>query len=42
MKQYTLAIKVTEAQKMGDGMGAYMSYRVITKVSTTEFRFIMV
>ncbi|OWF51369.1 sorting nexin-2-like isoform X2 [Mizuhopecten yessoensis] len=36
--QYTLVIKVTEPQKMGDGMSAYMVYKVITKTSIPDFR----
>ncbi|KAJ8304241.1 hypothetical protein KUTeg_017824 [Tegillarca granosa] len=36
--QYTIDIKVTEPHKMGDGMGAYMVYRVITKTSIPAFR----
>ena len=34
--QYTITIKVTEPSKVGDGMGAYMTYRVITKVGTVH------
>jgi hypothetical protein len=31
--EYTIDIKISDPQKMGDGMGAYMVYRVRTKVS---------
>lgn len=30
--EYTIDIKISDPQKMGDGMGAYMVYRVRTKV----------
>ncbi|XP_033750332.1 sorting nexin-2-like isoform X2 [Pecten maximus] len=36
--QYSLVIKVTEPQKMGDGMSAYMVYKVITKTSMPDFQ----
>ncbi|XP_061172213.1 sorting nexin-2-like isoform X1 [Saccostrea echinata] len=36
--QYTLTIKVAEPHKVGDGMGAYMVYKVITKTSNPAFR----
>ena len=31
--QFNIEITVTEPRKMGDGMNAYMAYRVNTKVS---------
>ncbi|KAL5004315.1 hypothetical protein ScPMuIL_017771 [Solemya velum] len=34
---YTIEIGVTEPQKMGDGMGAYMAYRVITRTTIPAF-----
>ncbi|KAK7115344.1 sorting nexin-2-like isoform X2 [Littorina saxatilis] len=36
--QYEIKITVTEPQKMGDGMGAYMVYRVVTKTTNPVFR----
>ncbi|XP_069137674.1 sorting nexin-2-like isoform X2 [Argopecten irradians] len=36
--EHTLVIRVTEPQKMGDGMSAYMVYRVITKTSIPDFQ----
>ncbi|KAK3098120.1 hypothetical protein FSP39_016301 [Pinctada imbricata] len=36
--QYTISIKVTEPSKVGDGMGAYMTYKVITKTTIPAFR----
>ncbi|XP_071091385.1 sorting nexin-2-like [Haliotis cracherodii] len=34
----TIEIRVMEPQKMGDGIGAYMVYRVVTKTSIPAFR----
>ena len=31
--EFTIDIKISDPQKMGDGMGAYMVYKVRTKVS---------
>ncbi|XP_078314338.1 sorting nexin-2-like isoform X2 [Crassostrea virginica] len=36
--QYTISIKVAEPHKVGDGMGAYMVYKVITKTTIPAFR----
>ncbi|XP_062604930.1 sorting nexin-2-like isoform X2 [Saccostrea cucullata] len=36
--QYTLTIKVAEPHKVGDGMGAYMVYKVITKTTNPAFK----
>ncbi|VDI17930.1 sorting nexin-2-like isoform X1 [Mytilus galloprovincialis] len=36
--EFTIDIKVSDPQKMGDGMGAYMVYRVRTKTSVPAFR----
>lgn len=36
-EQYDIKITVTEPQKMGDGMSAYMVYRVVTKVTHWAF-----
>ncbi|KAL0278111.1 UNVERIFIED_CONTAM: hypothetical protein PYX00_000021 [Menopon gallinae] len=33
-----LEIKVTEPQKIGDGMGSYMAYKVTTKTNMPKFR----
>ncbi|KAL8615925.1 hypothetical protein ACOMHN_034601 [Nucella lapillus] len=35
--QYDIHITVTEPQKMGDGMSAYMVYRVVTKTTNPVF-----
>ncbi|PVD19917.1 hypothetical protein C0Q70_20411 [Pomacea canaliculata] len=37
-EQYDIKITVTEPQKMGDGMSAYMVYRVVTKTTNPVFR----
>ncbi|EDO32102.1 predicted protein, partial [Nematostella vectensis] len=34
---FDMEIKVTDPEKVGDGMNAFMSYRVITKTSMPEF-----
>ncbi|XP_076465848.1 sorting nexin-2-like isoform X2 [Babylonia areolata] len=36
--QFDINITVTEPQKMGDGMSAYMVYRVVTKTTNPMFR----
>lgn len=36
--EYTISIKVAEPHKVGDGMGAYMVYKVITKTTIPAFR----
>lgn len=38
MSQFNIEITVTEPRKMGDGMNAYMAYRVNTKVRETSCR----
>ena len=38
--QYDISITVTEPQKMGDGMSAYMVYRVVTKVRKCLLTFL--
>ncbi|CAE1225179.1 SNX1_2 [Acanthosepion pharaonis] len=35
---YSIEIKVCEPQRMGDGMGAYIVYKVITKTNIPAFR----
>ena len=36
--EYTIYIKISDPQKMGDGMGAYMVYKVRTKTSIPAYR----
>lgn len=35
---YDIDIKILEAQKMGDGMSAYMAFKIITKTTNPAFR----
>ncbi|KAK7496822.1 hypothetical protein BaRGS_00011802 [Batillaria attramentaria] len=37
-EKYEISITVTEPQKVGDGMSAYMVYRVVTKTTNPAFR----
>ena len=37
--QYTIEISITEPIKKGDGMSAYMAYKVNTKVGNSEWYF---
>ena len=36
--EFEINITITDPQKIGDGMGAYMAYKVITKTTIPSFR----
>jgi len=35
--RYVISVSITSPKKVGDGVGAYMVYKVVTKVSHLEF-----
>jgi len=39
--RYDIQITITETKKVGDGMNAYMTYKVVTKVcGICEYRYV--
>lgn len=39
--KYTISVSIISPKKVGDGVGAYMVYKVVTKVLLLKFSFFL-